>query len=259
MSKLLNKVVFITGSSRHTGYGIAEQCTKEGAYAVIINGTKKEEVKKAADSLRKKSKSKIIEAPGDISSENEVEAIFQIIKEEVGKLDILIHNACHLGLGPGFIDVPLTLWDEVLAVNVRGMFLCGQQAARMMQAQGGGTIINIGSVQGIRAARNRSAYITSKGAIEACTKAMAIDLAEYNIRVNMVVPGYIHTSRWNDLNQEVISTRRSNIPLHKEADYEDISNAVIFLASDDSKNITGSSLVVDGGLTTQLLPDGLDI
>lgn len=256
--KLNNKTVFITGSNQHTGYGIAEKCLKEGAI-VIINGLQKEDVQEAAKSLRKSTGRKVIEAPGDIASESSVDAMFGIIKKEAGKLDILVLNACHLGLGPGFIDVSTDLWDNVIAVNVRGMFLCGQRAARMMREQGGGCIINIGSIQGIRAARNRSAYITSKGAIEACTRAMALDLAEYNIRVNMVVPGYIWTTRWNDLDEKVKKTRRDNVPLHKEVTYEDVANAVIFLSTNESQNITGNSIVVDGGLTIQLLPAERDL
>jgi 3-oxoacyl-[acyl-carrier protein] reductase len=201
----------------------------------------------------------VIEAPGDIASEESVDGMFETIRREAGVLDVLVLNACHLGLGPNFIDVDTKLWDDVIAVNVRGMFLCGQRAARMMRDSGGGAIVNIGSIQGIRAARDRSAYITSKGAIDAATRAMALDLAEFNIRVNMVVPGYIWTTRWNELDEQVKKTRWDNVPLHAEAKYEDVANAVIFFATDESRNITGNSIVVDGGLTMQLLPAERDI
>jgi 3-oxoacyl-[acyl-carrier protein] reductase len=201
----------------------------------------------------------VIEAPGDIADEATVDRIFDIIAREAGRLDVLVLNACHLGLGPNFIDLETTLWDSVIAVNVRGMFLCAQRAARIMREQGGGSIINIGSIQGMRGARNRSAYIASKGAIDAATRAMAIDLAEFNIRVNMVVPGYIWTTRWNDLDDRIKEIRRDNVPLHKEATYEDVARAVVFFATDESKNITGNHIVVDGGLTMQLLPESRDV
>jgi 3-oxoacyl-[acyl-carrier protein] reductase len=256
--KLKNKIIFISGSSHHTGFGIAKYCLKEGA-VVIINGIQESDVSEAAFNLRNITNGTVIEAPGDISKEKIVDRIFDIIRKETGRLDVLVHNACHLGLGPNFIEVDSNLWDDVFAVNVRGMFLCGQRAARMMRDQGGGVIVNIGSVQGIRAVRNRSAYVASKGAIESATRAMAVDLAAFNIRVNMVVPGYIWTSRWNHLDAETIKTRRDNIPLQQEATYEDVAKAVVFFASNESDNITGSSLVVDGGLTMQMLPSSLDI
>ena len=256
--KLKDKVVFITGSTLHTGYGIAQHCLQEGAL-VVLNGIKHEEVATAADQLRKETNGKIIEAHGDISKENDVIRIFGTIEREAGKLDILILNACHLGVGPNFIDLSLQLWDDVIGVNVRGMFLCGQQAARMMRDNGGGTIVTVGSVQGLRGSRNRSAYIASKGAVESCTRAMALDLAAFNIRVNMVVPGYIHTSRWDDLKPEAIDIRRGNLPLGKEVEYEDIAKAILFLSTSDSRNITGASIVVDGGLSMQLLPSQRDV
>ena len=107
---------------------------------------------------------------------------------------MLVNNACHLGLGHRFLDMPIEFFDEVLAVNLRGYALCAQYAARQMVARGGGAIVNIGSNTADRALADRAAYIASKGGVESLTRAIAVELAEYKIRVNCVVPG-LHLHR----------------------------------------------------------------
>lgn len=255
--RVSNKVALITGSTRHTGYGIAEKFIQEGA-VVAVNGRNTADVSEVAKKLRVKYDTKIIECPGSISSEEDVDVMYKKLLQETEKIDILVNNACSLGVGYNFLDTPTSLWDDVIAVNIRGLFLCSQRAARIMADQNGGAIVNIGSTLGQRAILNRTAYVTTKGAIEAATRAIALDLAPHGIRVNSVLPGYIHTSRWEDLSDDVRSIRRNNVPLGAESTYEDVANAVVFLSSVDAKNITGSSLVVDGGCSAQWLPKSVD-
>jgi NAD(P)-dependent dehydrogenase (short-subunit alcohol dehydrogenase family) len=251
--RLPGKIALITGSTKHTGFEIAKKFLGEGA-TVIINGRQERDVKESAEKLRRQEKGLVLEAPGDISHVKDVERIFAFIQTKCETLDILVNNAVHLGVGDYFLETPVELWDEVLAVNLRGLLLCSQKAAQIMAMKKRGVIINISSLTSLQAVRNRCAYITSKGAINSATRALAVDLAPYNIRVNCVMPGYIRTTRWDALSTEIIEKRRSNIPLGIEVSYEDVANAVIFLASDEAKNITGAQLAVDGGCTAQLVP-----
>lgn len=255
--RLAGKVALITGSTKHTGFGIAQKFLKEGA-TVIINGRQKADVKDAVEKLKGDWKGLPLQAPGDLANAKDVERIFSFIQAKCETLDILVNNAVHQGVGDYFLQTPVELWDEVLSVNVRGLLLCSQKAAQIMATRKQGVIINISSLTSLQAVRNRCAYITSKGAINSATRAMAVDLAPYNIRVNCVIPGYIRTTRWDALSNEIIEKRRGNIPLGVEASYEDVANAVVFLASDEAQNITGAQLIVDGGCTAQLVPAGSD-
>lgn len=247
------RVAFITGSSKHTGFGIAESMVKDGI-AVVINSRKTEDVERACEKLRKFALAPVFEAPGDISSPGDVDRMFDDVVSRFGRLDILVNNACLQGVGYNFIDMPYQFWYDVINVNVNGLFLCSQKAVNIMKKQGKGVIINIGSNHSLRTVKDRAAYAASKGAIESATIALALDLAPYGIRVNNVVPGSVRTSRWDTYSSEDIEKRRKNIPLRMEATYEDVANAVKFLASDAAGNITGTRLVVDGGISAQLIP-----
>jgi len=201
--------------------------------------------------------------PGEIvtlmADRAQVEAMFELIKRECGGVDILINNAAHLGIGPSFLETSLDFLAEVMAVNFFGTFHVSQLAARMMVAQGGGAIVHIGSNTSERPIRSRSAYVSSKGALDGLTRAMAIELGPQNVRVNMVAAGYIRTTRWDSLEPAHAARRRANIPLGKEATAEEIAAAAMFLASDESSRITGARLVVDGGVTTQMVPPDCEV
>lgn len=253
-----DKSVLITGSTRNTGLEIARMFVEEGAF-VFVNGRQAEDVDKAVAELNCSVPNRALSAVGDISKPLEVEAIYETIRKEKKPIEILINNACHLGLGHSFLDTPLELFESVIDVNLKGLFLCSQIAAQTMVEEKGGSIINIGSVTASRAIRGRFAYIASKGGIESATRSMALELAPFNIRVNCVVPGHIHTSRWDNLDDKTLSIRRASVPLGVEAFYDDVANAVKYLASDLSKNITGTRLVVDGGWSIQASPEDLDV
>jgi NAD(P)-dependent dehydrogenase (short-subunit alcohol dehydrogenase family) len=247
--------VLVTGSSRNTGYGIAERFAAEGAI-VVVNGTDPARVAEAAQRLRRKATGRIVEAPADLSTVEGVDALFAVVAEECGGLDVLVNNAVHLGIGPTFTEVSDDLLQAVIGVNLFGYFRCGQRAARMMIAdgRGRGAIVNLSSNTADQAIRCRSAYVASKGAIDALTRAMAVDLAPHGIRVNTVAPGYIATDRWQTIDDETAARRRSNVPLGEPASFNDVAAAVLYLASDAAGNITGARLVVDGGVSAQLLP-----
>jgi NAD(P)-dependent dehydrogenase (short-subunit alcohol dehydrogenase family) len=217
-----------------------------------------EGVKRAMEQLGAGGQGRLIELPGDIAHPEAVEAMFSKIRR-FGRLDVLVNNAVIQGVGPSFPDTTLELFESVLRVNLIGLFHMSREAARMMIAQGGGAIVNIGSNVSKRAIHNRSAYVASKGGVDALTLAMAVDLAPHGIRVNTVAPGYIHTDRWEKLSEAHTQRRRANVPLGKEASAEDVANAVLFLASDEAASITGARLVVDGGCSAQHMPVDIDV
>ena len=252
------KSVLITGSTRHTGRGVAALFLEQGA-GVFINGRSVEDVDRTVKELERGAPGRAFAAPGDIADPAQVDRMFRGMEEAGRPVDVLVNNACHLGLGHGFLDMPPDFLDEVLAVNLKGLFLCSQRAAAGMAQRNGGAIVNIGSVTAARAIRGRFAYITSKGGIEAATRAMALELGPLGIRVNCVIPGYIHTTRWDNLDPETLAVRRANLPLGQEAEYLDIAQAVLFLAGDRAGNVTGANLVVDGGGLIQAAPKELDI
>jgi NAD(P)-dependent dehydrogenase (short-subunit alcohol dehydrogenase family) len=253
-----NKTVMVTGSVRNTGLGIVKEFAVAGA-RVIVNGRKDADTKRVAEEIRNKYGVEVIEATLDIAVPEQVDNFFDSLENRGIKLDILVNNAVSQAVGYSFIETPYEMLPNTFKVNVFGLFHCSQRAAIMMKNQGGGAIVNIGSNTAEHPIKERTAYIASKGAVDALTRAMAIDLAEFNIRVNMVAAGYIYSDRWPELPESTVKRRRRNIPLGHECIAADIAKAVIFLASDESSRTTGSRLTIDGGVSTQLIPTDCDM
>ena len=253
------KRVLITGSSRNTGYGIALRFAEEGA-AVVVNGTDPATVAEAAGRIRQETGRSVVAAPADLSTLEGVQALFAAVRRELGGLDVLVNNAVHLGVGPTFVEVPDEMLEAVFQVNVFGYYRCAQAAARLMIAQGvRGAIVNVSSNTADRPVRKRTAYCASKGAIDALTRAMAVDLAPHGIRVNTVAPGYIWTERWEHIGPQVEARRRTNVPLGEPASASDVAEASLYLASPAAGNLTGSRIIVDGGSSVQLYPADVDM
>ena len=253
-----NKTVMITGSVRNTGRGIAEAFAAAGA-KIIINGRNADDTKRVAAELRTQYNVEVIEATMDIAIPEQVDKVFDRLETQGIKLDVLVNNAVIQAQGYAFADTPYAMLNDTFKVNVFGLFHCSQRATKMMQGQGGGSIINIGSNTATRPVKGRTAYVASRGAVDALTRAMAVDLAEFNIRVNTVAAGYIYSDRWPVLPESTVTRRRDNIPLGHECTADDIAKAVMFIASDDSPRTTGSCLTIDGGCSTQLLPADCDV
>ncbi len=254
-----DKVVLVTGSATNTGLGIAKAFLREGAI-VWINGRSKDRVNAVIADLEKElgcaGRAKC--GACDVSDDPSVVALFDAIKKECGRLDILVNNAVDQAIGPEFLKTERSMLESALMVNVVGPYRCSQLAGAMMKEQGGGSIVNIGSNTSTRPIRNRSAYVTSKAAMNTLNMAMAMELGPYNIRVNMVTPGYIYTNRWDVLDDEVAERRRKNIPLGRESTAEDVAQNVMFVASDLAGNLTGANIVLDGGCSSQHLPADAD-
>lgn len=181
----------------------------------------------------------------------QVHEAFEKIEKEFGKIDILVNNAGVSGNQPA-LDLSDADWRQTMSVNLDGVFYCAREAGRRMRPHGGGKIVNIGSMYSVAAAPNRISYCASKAAVEMMTRVLAIEWAEYNIRVNAVGPGYVDTAlvrelaQDNRLNLEALVQR---IPQKRLATLDDIAETILFLCEARSAHMTGQILVVDGGWT----------
>lgn len=249
MKNLKGKVALITGARQGMGKAHAIALAKQGV-KVIVTDINKEDCQKVVDEI-KKSNGEAVAYKLNVSVKSEVDSVIADIVKEFGHLDILINNAGIVEFKP-FLDLSEEEWDKTIDVNLKGEFLCAQAAAKVMKEQKGGTIVNIASVamgqQGIGMA-NIAHYCASKGGIAAMTEAMATELAPYNIRVNAVAPGMIETPMMDavKLDPKTMEAMLQRVPLRRVGQSEEISELVLFLASDSSSYMTGSIVIIDGG------------
>ncbi len=245
---LKNKVALVTGGSRGIGRSVAIQYAREGALVALnylSNRASANEVVKTIKELG----SEAIAVKADVADKRQVEMMVQDVVKKWQRIDILVNNA---GVAPfaGFFETTEEVLDRTMDVNCKGIFLVSQAVARVMAEKGGGKIINITSVSGVKATDPlQTAYCTSKGAANMLTKAMAVALAPYKINVNAILPGTIET----DLNREILedpATKESTIkatPLKSLGRPEDVAQAAVYLGSDAANWVTGALIVVDGG------------
>jgi NAD(P)-dependent dehydrogenase (short-subunit alcohol dehydrogenase family) len=254
----MNHSAFITGGQSGTGYGIAELFAKRG-WTVLISAQKGDEARAAA---RRLSGQYGITAKGyelDLLNEQQITDVFSQIDACGITVETLVLNAADMALeadpGKG-IDVWTLSSDtfkRVLQTNVVGNFLLAREAALRMRNNRHGAIVFISSNTIYRANPNREAYIASKGGINALVRSLAVDLGPFGIRVNSVMPGTIKTERWVKMGKNQV-TNGELTPIGDITDYEDVANAVWYLGTDMSKNVTGTELTVDGGMSAQLYP-----
>lgn len=251
--------VFITGAQTGTGYGIAELFAKQG-WDVFITSRRGSE---AEDSAKKLSETYGVFAKGyecNIRNEQQIIDIFNDIDKTGRFVEAVILNAANMGFNPkdpaagqDFWTVPVEDFQEVFETNLVWNFTIIRQAAIRMKEKGKGSVIFISSNTAYRAIPNRAAYSASKGGINALTRALAVDLGPYGIRCNVLLPGTIKTERWVQMGKKQIVNGEFT-PIGDISDFEDLANACWFFATDMSKNITGTELVIDGGMTCQLYP-----
>ncbi len=255
--ELADKVAIITGSSRGIGRGIALRLAREGM-KVVINSRTPEAVQATTEMLKSLGATAIGVA-ADLSGTAGVRELFSRTLDAFGTVDLLVNNAANLKRRH-FFEVDEALLDNELATNIRGPYLCACYAAQEMRDAGhGGSIVNISSVGGLRAHWRGLPYDMTKGALDAMTRAMALELAQYDIRVNAVAPGATLTERWPDPSSPRMQEVAARIPLGRFGRGIEIGAAVAFLASSDAAYITGQVLYVDGGITAQLSPPGQPI
>lgn len=258
----MKKAMFITGGTVGTGLATAERFAKEG-YDVFISSRNGERAQEAADTVAKKYG---VFAKGyglDIRNEQAVIDVFKDIDTLDRFVETVVLNAADLGFGTDpakgmdFFTVPVEEFQRVFETNLVWNFMIVRQAALRMKEQHKGAIVFISSNTVYRAIPNRSAYCASKGGINAMSKAFAIDLGPYGIRSNVVLPGTIKTERWVQMGSKQI-VNGSLTPIGDISDFEDIANAAWYLGSDESKNVTGTEIMVDGGMSCQLYPQVLN-
>ncbi|PID73581.1 MAG: beta-ketoacyl-ACP reductase [Desulfobacterales bacterium] len=185
--------------------------------------------------------------PADVTSEEGVAAFFKQVAEETGRVDVLVNNA-GITRDALFIRMKEKDWDDVLAINLKGAFICSRAAARIMMKQRFGRIINISSVVGVTGNPGQVNYSASKAGLIGMSKSLARELSSRNITVNVVAPGLIDTDMTRSLNEKARESMMSAIPLGRAGRPEDVAAAVRFLASDDAAYITGHVLNVNGGM-----------
>lgn len=249
---LEGKVAVVTGSGTGIGKGIALRFAREGA-SVVVNSRTAANVHATAEEIRKAG-GKALEVPADVTVEAEVERLFQRTLDEFGKVDILVNNAytpLHQGEYGPFLKMKAAAWDAYMRANLGSLFYCTQAAAKIMARQGiRGSIVNISTNGASRPHRYAIAYDSAKGAMDTFTKAVAVDLGPWGIRVNAIRPGPIMTER----SPHFAGPRpwpNPGVPLGRVGYPEDIAWAAVFLASDEAGFVTGQMFEVDGGLLVQ--------
>ncbi len=241
-----NKVALITGASRGIGLEMARELLRQKA-KVVICARKQEGLDNAVADLQ--GGENLLAVTAHVAKEEDVDSLFEQIKENYGKLDVLINNAGMNIMTSSMSDVEFSLWQKILDSNLNGAFLCASRAARMMKEQQEGKIVNISSLAARKATPGMGVYGVAKAGIEMLTKVLAAELAADNIQVNAVAPCMVKTDFskpfWSDpsIHDNIVN----NIPAGCLAEPSDIVKAVLFLTSNDSDFITGETLVVDGG------------
>lgn len=257
--RLKDKVAIVTGSGQGIGRGIAERFAQEGA-AVVVNDRDAAILPGAREAVAAHG-GRVLTVAADVGNAADVTRLFDETRNEFGTVDILVNNAAWATPISHFLDMTEEFWDTVMTTNLKSMFLCSQRAARLWAEQAKpGSIVNISSFGAARAHREMVAYDATKGGVEAATRAMAMDLAPWRIRVNCIGPGPIATPALLALlkTEENIERMRKTIPLERLGESSDIAGAALFFASDDALFVTGQVLYVDGGVVAQLRPAALE-
>ena len=249
--RLANKVALITGGARGQGAVEAKLFATEGAYVVICD-ILDEEGKRIESEINNTGGSSLF-AHLDVTDESEWQNVIATTLNSFGKLDILVNNA-GIYKWAQVEETTSEVWDQTMDINAKGVFLGTKHAIPAMRNSGGGSIVNISSVAGLIGSANAAAYGASKGAVRLLTKSTAIQYAKDGIRANSVHPGIIDTPMTTPnllATQEARDRSASRHPLGRVGTSEDVAYGVLFLASDESSFMTGSELVIDGGLTAQ--------
>ena len=248
MDSLAGKITVVTGAGQGIGQAIAERFARSGA-SVCIGDLNAERGAAVADGIvANGGAARFVRC--DVSLANEVDALVEAAVDAFGGVDVLVNNAA-IAIYRNLVDYSGAEWDQVLAVNLRGIFLASRRCIPLLAQRGGGSIVHIASVHARATAPGNAPYVASKGAVVSLTRAMALECAPHGIRVNCVLPGAIVTpmlmENWGNLPPEH-HPLVPRIPLGRLGTPDEIARVVEFLASDAAAYVTGSDILVDGGL-----------
>lgn len=258
MGSMDGRVAIVTGGAWGIGRTISLACVEAGARVIVADV----HAERGAELVRlihaDEGEAKFVAC--DVSDEESVRAMVEIAVERFGRIDALVNNAGIPGRNDPAHELPIEDWDRVLAVNLRGPFLCAKHALPHLIASGRGSIVNISSTFAMIGAKGSPAYAASKGGVISLTKQLAVEYGEAGVRVNAICPGYIATDMADRRTRMLPDAATANLaareaaaalqPLGRQADPAEVANVAVFLASDAASFMTGSVITVDGGCTS---------
>ena len=239
--------VLVTGASRGLGRSIAKAFATEGAFIGLGYYRFDQRAEQTLAEIHNMGGSATL-VKADVRDSEAVDRAIKAFLAQRGGIDVLVNNAAIVDDKP-FALMSADTWTAVLQTNLGGVYNCSRAVVRSMMAKGKGAIVNIGSVAGLIASPGQANYAASKAGIMALTRTLAVELAPKGIRVNTVVPGFLTEGMAQRMDRQLAEDRRSLIPLARFGNPEEVTRAVLFLASDDASYITGQQLIVDGGLS----------
>lgn len=242
---LSGRVALVTGASKGLGKAIAAGLGDAGADLVLVSRTASD-LEAAAEELRRGGQ-RVHAMAVDVTDEDQVAAMTATVIEKLGRIDILINNA-GMGATQALTEMERDRWDQVMAVNLTGPMLCCKHVGKHMLGQRSGKVINVASVLATHVARQLSAYSASKAALVQMTRVLALEWIRRGVQVNALCPGYFRT----DMNEEFFASERgerfiADLPIGRLGEHHELVGAAVFLASDASSYVTGTTLYVDGG------------
>ena len=252
MTRLSGKAAIVTGAGTGIGRAIALLLAREGARVAVV-GRRREKLEEVAQAIRRAGSEAVVTVC-DVSSEPDTRRAVQDAEQLFGLVNVLVNSAGALSAST-VESVSLGDWDRVIATNLKGPFLMSRAVLPAMRRAGGGAIVNVGSILGLVAMKDRAAYCASKGGITMLTKAMALDHAHEKIRVNCICPAIVETDLIRDLfprSEEGLRARDgrlATLPLGRFGKPDDVAELAVFLASEESSWVTGTAIPVDGGLS----------
>ena len=249
MNRLQGKVAVVTGGNAGIGEAIAKAFAREGA-SVVITGRRQEELDRVVNDIVE-AQGKVVAVAGSVTDERHVQEAVLVTVQRFGRLDILVNNAGVGDFGKRLHEIDDATWAQVLDVNLTGVFRMTRAALPQMLKQGKGAVVNISSIASLVGLPALPAYAASKGALDAMTRAIAVDYAKEGIRCNVVNPGLIDTPMAAPLmsNPEQLAPILAHYPIRRAGQPEEVANMVLYLVSDEAAWVTGGTFPIDGGMT----------
>ena len=254
MDRLDGQVALITGAGRGIGAGIALELATRGA-RVALMGRTQGALEESAELIRSRTEAEVSVHPGDVTDERSVENVIDAVLRRYARVDVLVNNAGVIDQA-GFLDIGLAGWNAVIATNLTGVFLMTQRVARRMRSTGGGSVVNIASIDAYGTDGPQASYTAAKAGVVGLTKVAATELAPIKVRVNSVSPGYVHTKMVENFvsadAMKYLLGKFARVPMQRLVEINEVARAVAFLAGPDSSAITGIDVPVDCGTLSNL-------